>query len=62
MANDEYCEMIELPVSSCEMVTVPQKKRAFSTFLRITTLRRFLYDKKCIKKCEIYLQMIIKVL
>lgn len=30
MANDEYCEMIELPVSSCEMVTVPQKKRAFS--------------------------------
>ena len=27
MANEEYLEMIELPVSSCEMVVVPKKKK-----------------------------------
>lgn len=27
MANEEYLEMIELPVSSCEMVVLPKRKR-----------------------------------
>ncbi len=27
MANEEYLEMIELPVSTCEMVMAPQKKK-----------------------------------
>ncbi|MBP5177360.1 MAG: hypothetical protein ILP02_02115, partial [Clostridia bacterium] len=29
MSNGEYSEMIELPVSTCEMVVVPTKKRLF---------------------------------
>ncbi|MBO4573636.1 MAG: hypothetical protein J5762_07750 [Clostridia bacterium] len=28
MANAEYAEMIEMPVSTCEMVAVPEKKRS----------------------------------
>lgn len=28
MANNEYMEMIELPVSTCEMIVVPKKKRS----------------------------------
>ena len=36
MANEEYLEMIELPVSSCEMVVVPKKKK----FAREKLVRR----------------------
>ena len=28
MANAEYAEMIEMPVSTCVMVAVPEKKRS----------------------------------
>ena len=40
MANGEYSEMIELPVSTCEMVVVPQKKKRFSADRLIKRLNK----------------------
>lgn len=52
MANSEYLEMIELPVSTCEMVT-PQKKKKFFKGKLIRNVNRKVEEEKQNEKANV---------